>query len=82
MSPSKGLTIFDARSKLAANANRMRGGGFEDESHYNNLSLNFCGIMNIHTVRNNYNKMKGLVYDNVFDQINEYGPAIEETSYY
>ena len=83
MSPSKRLTIFDARARVAATANQLRGGGFEDVNYYTNVSLKFCGIMNIHTVRKNHNNVEKLYKEySKFDNLQEYGPAIEETNYY
>lgn len=42
--------IYDARPKLNAQANRIKGGGFEDNRNYRNSELIFCDIDNIHEV--------------------------------
>ena len=44
------IMIFDARPKLNAQANRIKGGGFEDQRNYRNSELIFCDIDNIHEV--------------------------------
>lgn len=33
------LAVFDARPKLNAQANKLKGGGFEDTNHYQNIDL-------------------------------------------
>ena len=44
--------IYDARSKLAASANKMNNGGFENcADHYTNCQIEFLDIDNIHGVR-------------------------------
>lgn len=46
------LTIFDARSRISATANKVKKGGFENvDKYYINCTLQFCGIDNIHVVR-------------------------------
>ncbi|MES1912684.1 MAG: hypothetical protein MHM6MM_004919 [Cercozoa sp. M6MM] len=49
--------IFDARPKKAALGNKAMGKGFEDVSNYDNTSLHFLGINNIHAVREAYMKL-------------------------
>jgi hypothetical protein len=49
-----GLTVFDARPKLNADANRIKGGGSEDcssQGGYNEHSIVFLDIGNIHLMR-------------------------------
>lgn len=43
--------IYDARPKISATANRIKGGGYEDLRNYRNSELVFCDIDNIHEVR-------------------------------
>ena len=43
---------------MNAQANRLKGGGFEEPTIYKTCDLVFCDIANIHTVTNVYNKMK------------------------
>ena len=52
--------IFDARPKLNAAANMLKGGGYEycgQGFSYENCELKFCSIDNIHDVVKAYNKM-------------------------
>lgn len=51
------LHIFDARPYLNAQANRLKGGGFEDTRYYPNTDLTFCDIDNIHAVTKVFNKL-------------------------
>jgi hypothetical protein len=54
------LMIFDARSYVAALANRVNKGGFENtKDYYTNCEIVFCDIDNIHGVRDSITK----VYD-------------------
>lgn len=58
--------IFDARPKLNADANRFKGGGYEDCSpgkSYSNCQIQFCDIGNIHDVRTAFEKMCSLPYN-------------------
>eukprot|EP00755_Sulcionema_specki_P017412 Sspe_Gene.64330::Locus_37888_Transcript_1_1_Confidence_1.000_Length_1561::g.64330::m.64330 len=50
--------IFDARSQLAANLNRGRGGGFENTRNYKNCKLMFLNMDNIHVVLASWRKLK------------------------
>lgn len=45
------LMIFDARSKIAAGANRLKGKGTEDMAHYPDCRVLFLDIENIHAMR-------------------------------
>ncbi len=51
--PSK-FYIIDCRSKLAANANAALGKGVEDDKKLVRTRVIFCGIANIHTMRESY----------------------------
>ena len=50
----KNLKIFDARPKLNAFANSLKGAGFENINNYPDISMEiiFCDMSNIHNVRN------------------------------
>lgn len=48
------LSILDCRPKLNAVANRVTGGGYETMDHYDNSTLEFLNIPNIHRVRSCY----------------------------
>jgi hypothetical protein len=65
---SKNLYIYDCRPRLNAMANRLNGGGFENQSHYDNIGLTFCEIDNIHKARNAINGIYSLCLS---DKINE-----------
>ena len=54
------LVIFDARSKIAAEANKMKAKGYEQVDHYTNTTLHFCGIGNIHTMRDSLSQLREL----------------------
>ena len=56
---SKNLVVYDARPKLNAMANKLKGGGYENPNDYSkiNLEVIFCDIPNIHSVRNSYEKL-------------------------
>lgn len=54
------LKIMDLRPKSSAMANRTQGYGYENTSYYPNSALTFCGIGNIHAVRDAYTKMSSL----------------------
>ena len=52
---SKEVIIYDARSKISAMANKIKKGGYENvDKYYTNWRLYFCGIDNIHCVRDSY----------------------------
>ncbi|XP_076130407.1 myotubularin-related protein 1b [Alosa pseudoharengus] len=61
------LTIFDARQSSVADTNKAKDGGYESESFYPNVELNFLEIPNIHVMRESLRKLKEVVY-----------PAIDE----
>jgi hypothetical protein len=54
------VLVVDARSQVAAYANKARGGGFESEQNYRNCTLMFGSIENIHVVRDCYKKSSSL----------------------
>jgi len=58
--PENKLNIFDARSNVAAHANRFKGGGIENVNYYTNCEVHFCDIANIHGVRDGIEKMYNL----------------------
>lgn len=51
--------IYDARPKINAQANILKGGGYEDcdDKNYTNCKLKFLNIENIHQVRESFEKM-------------------------
>ena len=77
-----GITIFDARPKTSASGNRVRGGGFEDERYYENCNVHFCGIRNIHAVRNSHEALRLMsATPDVFKNIHVYGPDVEASNW-
>eukprot|EP01064_Diplonema_japonicum_P019438 TRINITY_DN2814_c3_g1_i1.p1 TRINITY_DN2814_c3_g1~~TRINITY_DN2814_c3_g1_i1.p1 ORF type:complete len:850 (+),score=155.50 TRINITY_DN2814_c3_g1_i1:65-2551(+) len=77
--------IFDARSQIAATANRARGGGFETSKNYN-CKLYFLHMENIHAVKASWKKCKKLIegfnnnLSNLKDQVP--GPQGPNTGFY
>ena len=59
ISNKKKLYIYDARPYLNAMANKFKGAGYENINNYPEIDIKliFCGLPNIHTVRNAYQKM-------------------------
>ena len=51
------LKILDLRPRSSAMANRTGGYGYENTSNYPGSTLQFCGIGNIHAVRDAYQKI-------------------------
>jgi myotubularin-related protein 1/2 len=52
--------IYDSRPRLNAEANKIKGGGYEDTgegNNYANCKIQFCDIENIHAVRSGFDKM-------------------------
>jgi myotubularin-related protein 1/2 len=54
------LKILDLRPRSSAMANRTGGYGYENTSNYVGCSLQFCGVGNIHTVRDAYQKLSNV----------------------
>ena len=52
--------IYDARPYMNAFANKLKGAGYEKVSDYPNINMEliFCGIPNIHFVRESFKKMQ------------------------
>ena len=57
------LYVYDARPFKNAYANKFRGGGYENIDNYKNINVEliFCGMSNIHAVRNSYYKLLNTV---------------------
>lgn len=65
--------IYDARPRVNAEVNRLRGGGYEDcgaGGLYANCEIQFCNIDNIHEVRTAYEKMCALAYQGALGKDN------------
>jgi hypothetical protein len=59
---SPGL-ILDARPRNAALGNSVKGYGFENAANYEGYDLEFCGIDNIHSVRESHEKLRSVLAD-------------------
>jgi len=55
------LYIMDARPKLNARANKIKGGGFENTNFYKNTKLEFLDIDNIHIMRKSRKSLASLI---------------------
>eukprot|EP00029_Vermamoeba_vermiformis_P011119 TRINITY_DN6036_c0_g1_i1.p1 TRINITY_DN6036_c0_g1~~TRINITY_DN6036_c0_g1_i1.p1 ORF type:complete len:836 (-),score=184.30 TRINITY_DN6036_c0_g1_i1:61-2568(-) len=53
-SSEKKMYVIDCRAKLAAQANMLKGAGFENPEYYGQCNLEFMGIENIHTMRTSF----------------------------
>jgi hypothetical protein len=53
------IMVYDARPKLNAMANKLKGAGYENPNNYSKIKMDifFCGIPNIHAVRSSFEKM-------------------------
>ncbi|XP_069374819.1 myotubularin-related protein 1a isoform X5 [Paralichthys olivaceus] len=71
------LTIFDARQGSVAVTNKSKDGGYESESFYPNVELNFLEIPNIHVMRESLRKMKDVVYPTIDEA--HWHSAIDQT---
>ncbi|ELP91889.1 hypothetical protein EIN_398190 [Entamoeba invadens IP1] len=64
MSKNKVLKIFDARPKLNANVNRVKGMGSENTKNYANSTLTYLNIDNIHKMREAEDLLYGVLDSN------------------
>ena len=64
------LCIYDARPFLNAYANKLKGAGYENINNYPNIDMDiiFCGMTNIHSVRNSYQKIMSNVSYNTIEE--------------
>ncbi|XP_065143363.1 myotubularin-related protein 1b isoform X2 [Paramisgurnus dabryanus] len=62
------LCIYDARQSTVADTNKAKDGGYENESFYINVELNFLEIPNIHVMRESLRKLKEVVYPAIDQQ--------------
>lgn len=64
------VEIFDARPLLNARTNKLKNGGYEDCGHsaaYQNCSIFFGDIDNIHVVRESFEKVFDIAYQATFN---------------
>jgi len=76
------LYIYDCRPKLNALVNRVNGGGYENVDHYNNVSLNFCEIDNIHKARKALSSMYSLCLGNNINDYNNFWTSLEASGWF
>ncbi|KAL3666061.1 hypothetical protein V7S43_008852 [Phytophthora oleae] len=78
MSPP--LHIIDARKPIATKGNRLKGKGVENSQHYDNATIEFMGIANIHKMRESLDALKSLVSpSSVEDGDKHYHNRLENT---
>jgi len=61
------IYIYDARPKVNADANRLKGGGYESEDNYQNAEFVFLDIQNIHVMRESLRKVKDMCFPVIDD---------------
>ena len=76
------LYIYDCRPKLNAFVNRVGGGGYEKEGDYDNATLYFCEIDNIHKARKALNGMYSLCLSNKINDYNNFWTNVEQTGWF
>ncbi|OMJ92723.1 hypothetical protein SteCoe_4473 [Stentor coeruleus] len=60
MSKTQIKYIIDARPKLSARANKVRGKGFEHSAYYARCKMLFMNIPNIHKIKSSYEALKNI----------------------
>uniref|UniRef100_A0A6B2KYF9 Uncharacterized protein n=1 Tax=Arcella intermedia TaxID=1963864 RepID=A0A6B2KYF9_9EUKA len=70
------LYIMDARPKVAAQANKAKGGGFEG-ADYQNVKIVFLGIENIHAVRTSWKTLISACHRKFSDEVNWHAKMAE-----
>ena len=53
--------IIDARPKISARGNKVKGKGFEHSAYYTNCKIHFMNIPNIHKIKASYESLKNIV---------------------
>ena len=76
------LYIYDARPFLNALANRVKGGGYEDEEHYTNAQVIFCDIENIHSARKALHNVYSIAQANTLLVNNKFWSGIESSNWF
>ncbi|GKZ00866.1 hypothetical protein MPSEU_001038300 [Mayamaea pseudoterrestris] len=74
------LKIMDLRPKSAAMANRTGGYGYESVSNYPGATIQFCGIDNIHKVRDAYHKLSAVCTSPTTTDLN-WNSLVEDTKW-
>ena len=77
------LFIYDCRPKINALVNRVNGGGYENVDHYDNVSIYFCEIDNIHKARKALNSLNSLcLSDKIKDCNNNFWTSFEASGWF
>jgi hypothetical protein len=76
------LFIYDCRPKLNAFVNRVNGGGYEKVEHYDNVTLHFCEIDNIHKARKALNAIYSLCLSNKINDYNNFWTSVEKSGWF
>ena len=76
------LYIYDCRPKLNALVNRVNGGGYENVDHYENVSIYFCEIDNIHKARKALNSLYNLCLGNKINDYNNFWTSLEQSGWF
>jgi len=75
----------DARPKIAARGNSVKGKGFESESRLPYIKVHFCGVGNIHVVRKSLESLRSVLKAQATSSATEFdfapGKAIEDTGW-
>ena len=76
------VVIYDARPRLNAEVNRVKGGGYENIKNYRNSELLFCDIDNIHEVTKTSKKMQEISnHPEAFHSCEKYSGMLDNTDY-
>ena len=76
------LYIYDCRPKLNALVNRVNGGGYENVDHYDNVSIYFCEIDNIHKARKALTSLYSLCLSNKINDYNNFWTSLEQSGWF
>ena len=76
------LYIYDRRPKLNAFVNRVGGGGYEKAEDYENATLYFCEIDNIHKARKALNSLYSLCLSNKINDYNNFWTNLEQSGWF
>jgi hypothetical protein len=78
---NKQLSIFDARPYANALGNVALGKGFENTDCYNNCTITFCNIKNIHEMRKSYNKMLSACLSKNLEKDDHFFKGVHDSSW-
>ena len=76
------LYIYDCRPKLNAFVNRVNGGGYENVDHYDNVTIHFCEIDNIHKARKALSSLYSLCLSNKINDCDNFWTSLEASGWF